>query len=80
MILNKRQADLLDGMFKYLLLNLLETQQEEFDKITWQFVVVLRNNLWDNLRSVTSISFSLKYVIFYVHVQEYWICYIHKYD
>ena len=45
MILNKRQADLLDGMFKYLLLNLLETQQEEFDKITWQFVVVLRNNL-----------------------------------
>jgi len=39
--LNKRQVDLLDGIFKYLLLNLLETQRDEFEKIRWQFVVVL---------------------------------------
>jgi len=31
--LNKRQGDLLDGILKYLLPNLLETQGDEFDKI-----------------------------------------------
>lgn len=31
--LNKRQGDLLDGILKYLLPNLIETQRDEFDKI-----------------------------------------------
>jgi hypothetical protein len=43
--LNKRQVDLLERILKYLLLNLLETQRDEFDKIRWKFVVVLRNDL-----------------------------------
>jgi hypothetical protein len=76
--LNKRQVDFLDGILKYFLLNLLEPQRAEFYKIGCQIFVVLRNTSWDNICFVLSISFSLKYLMFVVYIQEYWFCYTHK--